>query len=123
MNLNFEGEIFYFFGIELGYLVFGPAEIISNILQYKDTSFQGAMAVVTLAKLFYKRVRKEEEYNHFYDRIFRKAETVKVDSPGLLKYRRAPRRVDTGSSPHQFTTPKEYFQVKYYETCDLLLGS
>jgi len=58
-----------YFGIELGFLVFAAAETLSNTLQGKDTSFQEVMAVVTLAKSFYKRIRKEEEYNRFYDRI------------------------------------------------------
>ncbi|XP_065914462.1 zinc finger MYM-type protein 1-like [Dysidea avara] len=94
-----------FFGIELGYLIFGPAEALSNTLQCKDTSFQEAMAAVTLAKSFYKRIRKEEECNRFYDRIVRKSVTAKIDSPCLPRYRRAPKRIDSGSSPHQFTTP------------------
>ena len=81
---------------------------LSNTSQCNDTSFQEAMAAVTLAKSFYKSIQKEEEYNHFYDRIVRKAETAKIDSrscpPCLPRYRRAPRKVDAGSSPHQFTT-------------------
>ena len=111
-----------FFGIELGYLVFGAAESLSRTLQYKEITFQEAMVAVTLAKSFYKRIRKEEDYNRFYDRIVRKPETANIESPCLPRYRRAPRRVDAGSSTHQFTTPKEFFRVKYYETCDLLLG-
>ena len=42
---------------ELGYLIFGPAEALSNTLQCKDTSFQEAMAAVTLARSFYERKR------------------------------------------------------------------
>jgi len=111
-----------YFGIELGFLVFGAAETLSNTLQGKDTSFQEAMSAVTLAKSFYKRIRKEEEYNRFYNRIVRKAEEVKIDAPCLPRHKRPPRRVDAGSRPHQFTTPKEFFRAKYFETCDLLLG-
>ena len=44
------------FGIELGYLVFGATESLSNTLQGKDTSFQEAIAAVNLAKSFYKRL-------------------------------------------------------------------
>ena len=55
-----------FFGIELGYLILGAAESLSRTLQYKEITFQEVMAAVTLAKSFYKRIRKEEEYNRFY---------------------------------------------------------
>lgn len=110
------------FGIELGYLVFGAAESLSNTLQGKDTSFQEAIAAVNLAKSFYKRLRKEEEFNRFYDKVVKKAQDVKISSPSLPRYRKAPRRVDDGSNPHQFATPRDYFRRQYYQTCDLLLG-
>jgi len=57
------------FGLELGYLVFGAAETLSNTLQGKDTSIQEVVAAVNLAKKFYKRQRKEEAFNQSYDRI------------------------------------------------------
>jgi len=43
---------------------------------------------------------------------------TKIESPIVPRYRRAPRRVDSGSTPHQFSTPKDYI---YYQVCDLLL--
>ena len=52
-------------GIELDYLVFGAAESLSNTLQGKDTSVQEAIATVNLAKSFYKRLWREEEFNRF----------------------------------------------------------
>ena len=46
-------DIFFtLFGLELGYLVFGAAETLSNTLQGKDTSIQEAVAAVNLAKNF-----------------------------------------------------------------------
>ena len=72
-----------------------------------------------MAKSFYKRIQKEE-LNHFYDRVVRKAQDVKISSP-LPRYRKVPRKVKDGSSPHQFATPKDYFRSRYYETYDLLL--
>ena len=44
----------------------------------------------------------------------KKAQTVKIESPIVPRYRRAPRRVDSCSTPNQFSTPKDYF-------CSLLL--
>ena len=107
------------FGIELGYLA---AESLSNTLQGKDISFQEAIAAVNLAKSFYKRLRKEEEFNLFYDKVVKKAQDVKISSPSLPRYRKAPKRMDNGSNPHQFSTPRDYYRREYYQTCDLLLG-
>ena len=109
------------FGLELGYLVFGAAETLSNTLQGKDTSIQEAVAAVNLAKSFYKRQRKEEAFNQFYDRTTKSASSLKIGLPSLPRYRRAPRRLDEGTSPHQFSTPKDYFRCHYYQVRDLLL--
>ena len=68
--------------------VFGAAESLSNTLQGKDTSFQEAIAAVNLAKSFYKTIPKEEEFNHFYDRVLKQAQDVKIGSPSLPRYRK-----------------------------------
>ena len=52
----------------------------------------------------------------------KKAQDVKFGLPSLPRYRKAPRRVDDGSSLHQFAIPRDYFCSQYYQTCDLLLG-
>ena len=49
------------------------------------------------------------------------AEELGVDKPEFPRYRRAPRRVDCGSNPHQFSSPKEYYRSLYFEACDLLI--
>ena len=55
------------FGIKLGYLVFGASKSLSKTLQYKDISFQEAIAAVNLAKSFYCRITKEK-FDQFYER-------------------------------------------------------
>jgi len=52
----------------------------------------------------------------------KKAQSVKIWSPIVPRHRRASRRVDSGSTPHQFSAPKDYFRSLYYQVCDLLLG-
>lgn len=50
-----------------------------------------------------------------------KSAEFRVDKPELPRYRRAPRRVNSGSNPHQFSSPKEYYRSLYFEACDLLI--
>ena len=109
------------FGLKLGYLVFGASESLSKSLQAKDTSLQEALAAVNSCKSFYRRQRTNEAFNHFYDDVVKCGEDLNIDSPRLPRYRRAPPRLDDGSLPHQFSTPKEYFRQQYFQTCDLLL--
>ena len=109
------------FGLELGYLIFSASEQVSKVLQGKNISLQDALSAVNVAKEYYKRQRKEETFNFFYERVVKKAEELKVDSPRLPRYRRRPARFEDGSHPHQFTTAKDYHRHLYYQACDLLV--
>ena len=39
----------------------------------------------------------------------------------MPRYRRAPARLEDGSSPHQFSTARDYFRHQYFQAVDLLL--
>ena len=109
------------FGLKLAYLLFGASEEVSKSLQAKNATLQEGLASVKLASAFYKRQRTEEAFGIFFDDVVKSAEDLEIDKPQLPRYRRAPRRIDDGSSPHQFSSPKDYFRYLYYESCDLLI--
>lgn len=109
------------FGLKLGYLVFGASETLSKSLQGKDTSLQEAISAVNLAKKFYRRQRTEEAFSQFYDKVVDAANELDIAKPQLPRYRRAPRRLDDGSQPHQYNGPKDFFRHQYFQACDLLL--
>lgn len=110
------------FGLKLGYLIFGASETLSRSLQGKDTSIQEAISAVSLAKSFYKRQRTENAFQSFYDDVVITAQKLKIGEPQLPRYRRVPRRLDDGSQPHRYSTPKEYFRHQFFEACDLLIS-
>ena len=43
-----------------------------------------------------------------------------MSEPSLPRVRRHPRRLDSGSDPHQFSSPKEYYKRAYFEFADTL---
>ena len=90
-------------------------------MQGKDTTLQEALSAVSLATAFYKRQRTDEAFCLFYDGVVDFANTIKINGPQLPIIRKVPKRFDTGSQPHQYKTPKEYFRHQYFEACDLLL--
>lgn len=111
-----------FFGLKLAYLLFATAEEVSKTLQRKDVSLQEALSAVTLAKAFYQRQRKEEAFTTFYDGVVNTASELNVSAPSLPRYRRAPARIDGGSQPHRFASPRDYHRSLYYQACDLLVN-
>ena len=49
------------------------------------------------------------------------AKQLKIDEPKLPRYRKAPARLDDGSQPHRYSTPRVYFRQQYHEACDMLI--
>jgi len=109
------------FGLKLAYLLFGAAEEMSKCLQSKDTSLQEGLSAANLASAFYRRQRRDEAFNLFYDGVVKVAEDLAIGQPQLPRYRRPPARKDDGSRPHHFSTPQDYYRQLYFQACDLLL--
>jgi len=101
---------------------FCASESLSRSLQAKDLSLQEALSAVNLAKSFYERQRNDQTFKRCYDKVVHKAKELQLGEPVLPRYRRAPRRLDQGSTPHRFATPMEYFRQQYYEACNLIIG-
>lgn len=110
------------FGLKLGHLLFSASEETSRVLQAKDTSLQEAKAAVSATQSFYKRQRKVEAFDKFYQATVALGETLQIGSPKLPRYRKPPQRFNDGSQPHQFSEPKDYFRQQYFASCDLLFG-
>ena len=108
------------FGLKLGHILFGTAEEVSKSLQTKDTTLQ-ALSSINLASAFYRRQRSDEEFKRFYNDVVEEAQQLAIGEPQLPRYRRPAARIDSGSHPHCFSSPRDYYRHLYFEACDLLL--
>ena len=52
----------------------------------------------------------------------KKEASSRCDSPVLPRQRQIPKRLDSGSSQHVFTSVEEYFRKDYYEAIDCIIG-
>ena len=109
------------FGLKLAFLIFGAAEEMSKCLQAKDTSVQEGLSAVNAVSLFYRRQRSDGAFNLMYDGVVKTAEELRIGQPQLPRYRRPPARLDDGSHPHCFASPRDYYRQVYFEAFDLLL--
>ena len=73
-----------------------------------------------MASAFYSRQRKPEAFKNFYDEVVKSVEKIGIGKSQLPRSRRAPCRLDSGSNPHQFTSPCDYYCQIYFEAHDLL---
>ena len=65
------------------------------------------------------RQRSDAAYDSLYSHVLAKSERL-TDQPTLPRQRRLPRRIDSGSTAHQFDNPKVYFKKQYYEVLDVI---
>ena len=110
-----------YFGLKLSFLLFGATEQTSRALQSKNTTVSEALEAVKMAKVFLSQQRTDIAFDRFYSATVEEAQEY-TDDPVLPRYRRAPRQMDSGSAPHRFESPVDYFRAQYFELMDLLLG-
>ena len=110
-----------YFGLKLSFLVFGATEQVSRTLQARDTTLQEALVAVNMAKLFLQRQRDDNAFERFYVNAEKDAKQYNIE-PVMPRYRRPPRRLDDGASPHVHKTPHDYYRRQYFEVLDLLSG-
>jgi hypothetical protein len=82
------------FGLRLSHRLFSAAEQLSLTLQKKEIALQDAITAVEAAKSFFKRIRSDEEFDHFYDDTVSSALEHKINQPELPRYRKHPTRYE-----------------------------
>ena len=108
-----------YFGLRLSFLIFGATEQVSISLQRKDTTVEDILRAKDLVKAHLARQRKDDAFDTFYTDVVAKASDL-TEEPKLPRYRRPPRRLDDGATPHRFSSPKEHYRHLYFEVIDLL---
>ena len=105
------------FGLKLCHLVFSCTEEVSLLLQGKSTTLEDACQQVAVAKRF---LEKQQTDDSFYQKVVVDSRDL-TEPPYLAHARRPPRKIEDGSSPHVFETPKEYYRKTYYEVIDIII--
>lgn len=65
----------------------------------------------------------ESAFDDLWLKIANEANELDLSKPEIPRTRKAPRRLDTQSDPHQFSTPADYYRKKFSEIIDLTINS
>ena len=111
-----------FFGVMLGEKFFATTDLLSSSLQgRKVTACDAKAAADTIcAKLV--KMREDTEFDTFWERATTTAKELQLSDPTVPRVRRPPRRIDSGTTPSTFPSPKEYFRKIYFEFLDVIKG-
>ena len=110
-----------FLGLKLSYLIFAATEQLSLTLQGKDTTIQEGYQAAVVARSYFEKQRTDAAYDTFYSVVVTKSKDM-TDDPVLPRQRRPPRRIDSDTLSHEFSTPKCYFRKQYFEALDTVIS-
>ena len=113
----------YLFGLTLGQRIFKHTDNLSRTIQNPSlTAFEAQdLAKKTIQTL--QRIRNEESYDLFWERMLILKRDKKVNDPVLPRKRRAPVRIEVGSSKgYHPVTPKDLYRQHYFECLDLIIN-
>ena len=113
----------FLFGLVLGDLILRHSDNLSRTLQKTDISAAEGQEVANLTKRTLQSLRCDSMFDLFWEKITNKGKELQVSDPSLPRQRRIPRRLDEGSSEHEYpATPKDYFRRIYFEALDLIIN-
>ncbi len=101
-----------FFSLKLGYKIFSAAEQFFINLQAKDTTVGEGLKGASRPSSHY-----SAQFDSFYASVISFSQGL-TEEPVLPRYRRRPRRIDDGCSPHVFVTPKDLYRHIYFEVLE-----
>ena len=110
----------FFFGLNLGILLYRHTDNLSKTLQAKKMSAINAYNVATLTKKVLINLRSDEAFQMFYKVGKNSKKIDSISEPKLQRKRRAPARFEIGEGEPAFheTVEDKYRQI-YFEAVDL----
>ena len=110
-----------YFGLKLAHKIFSAAEQLSMNLQAKDITVQEASRGAVLLVSHLKTLQTESHFDAFYEQTLVQSSSV-TEEPKLPRYRKMPKRLDEGGSPHRYSNPKDKYRHDYFEVFELASG-
>ncbi|GLV35851.1 hypothetical protein CBL_09918 [Carabus blaptoides fortunei] len=102
--------------------VFERVEVITGELQKKELSVNESHTKVDIVRQSFNTLRKNG-FAEIWHVAESGAENLELEPPTIPRLRKAPRRLETDSSPHVFTSPRKYYEKLFYEVLDLTLST
>lgn len=99
-------------------LVFSAAEQLSINLQAKDITLQEPSLGTVLLVSHLRTLRMESHFDAFYEQILVQSSSL-TEEPKLPRYRKMPKRLDEGGSPHRYSSHKDKYRHDYFEMFEL----
>lgn len=114
----------YFFCLYLSELILRHTDKLSQTLQQPSLSSVEGHTVAMLTIETLKSLRKDDNFELFWQKVEKARDQLNVDEPRLARRRKTPKRLEVGSAPAEFAaSPKDEYRRVYFEALDLAVTS
>ena len=112
----------FLFGLLLASLLLRHSDNLSKALQHESLSAAEGQHIAKLTLDVLKSLRNDEQFTLFYDKAIIYQNRLGVNPPALPRKRRAPRRLEIGTSEgYHPPSVKDHYRKVYYEALDLVV--
>ena len=112
----------FLYGVSLGALILNHSDNLSKTLQHKSMSAAEGQHITQLTLSVLKSLRDQEKFQLFFQRVTLDQERFGISAPALPRKRRAPQRLQVGSTEGDMhSSIEEYYRVVYFEAIDLVV--
>eukprot|EP00731_Ephydatia_muelleri_P006057 Em0003g305a len=109
----------FFFGLELGRIVFSMSDNLSKALQGSSISASEGQSLMKMTLVAFQAIRSEDSFSVFWTTIERKRQLCKavlIADPSLPRQRKVPKHLEIGSSAPEFANiVEDVYRKAYYD--------
>ncbi|CAG9814688.1 unnamed protein product [Phaedon cochleariae] len=102
-------------------MILEKIEILNAALQNSKLNFHDAQANIDVMLSHLKNIRNDSEYDQLWREVEADARKLNLDEAKLTRQRKAPRKYDSGSEPHQFDNTQIYYRKIHFEILDSVI--
>ena len=109
----------FLYGVFLGELILRHTDNLSKALQHKSLSAAEAQHLARLTLEVLRSLRDSDRFTAFYGLVVQEQSRFGISDPVLPRKRRAPQRLEVGSSVGDFhLTPESHYRQIFFEAID-----
>ena len=109
----------FLYGVFLGELILRHTDNLSKALQHKSLSAAEGQHLARLTLEVLRSLRDSDRFTTFYGLVVQEQSRFGISDPALPRKRRAPQRLEVGSSAGDFhLTPESHYRQIFFEAID-----
>ena len=117
------GTFEYYFGLHLGFLIFGHTDNLSRSLQDTEKSAAQGQTITSMTVKTLISLRSDDSFKLYWQKVSREAEELKaISKPKLPQERRVPKRLDDGTAPGDRPPTVDHYRSIYFQTLDVVIN-